>query len=111
MRCWSACGSTAVNSGKPMRALCQTMICLAVTWVLVRAALAQTPDANQVDYFESRVRPLLIDNCFSCHSEKKQQGGLRLDSRLAILTGGETGPAAVEGQPEESLLVEAINYR
>ena len=51
-----------------------------------------------------------MENCYSCHGDKKQKGGLRLDSFEAILQGGESGPAVVPGKPEESLLVEAINF-
>ena len=66
--------------------------------------------AAREQYFEQNVRPLLAQNCYSCHSNKKQKGGLRLDSLDAILKGGETGPAVVPGKPDESLLVNAINY-
>ena len=61
-------------------------------------------------FFEQSVRPLLAENCYSCHGAKKQKGGLRLDSLEAILKGGESGPAVVPGKPAESLVVEAINY-
>lgn len=66
--------------------------------------------AAREQFFEKSVRPLLAENCYSCHSAKKQKGGLRLDSLEAILKGGESGPALVPGKPGESLLVEAINY-
>jgi cytochrome c553 len=62
------------------------------------------------DSFEKSVRPLLSANCFTCHGSEKQKGGLRLDSRAAMLTGGDSGPAIVPGHPEESLLVKAIHY-
>jgi len=62
-------------------------------------------------YFEQKVRPLLVENCYSCHGGKKQKGGLRLDSLEAILKGGEAGPAVVPGKPGESLLVEAVHYQ
>ncbi len=68
------------------------------------------PDVRE-QYFEQKVRPLLAENCYSCHGGKKQKGGLRLDSLEAILKGGETGPAVVPGKPDESLLVEAIHYQ
>jgi hypothetical protein len=61
-------------------------------------------------FFEQKVRPLLAENCYACHGTRKQKGGLRLDSREAILKGGESGPAVVPGKPAESRLVEAINY-
>jgi hypothetical protein len=59
-------------------------------------------------FFESKVRPLLVENCFKCHSEQKQKGGLRLDSLAGMLTGGERGPAIVPGSPEKSLLIQAV---
>jgi hypothetical protein len=65
-----------------------------------------------IEFFEKEVRPVLANRCYECHSvdSKKVQGGLLLDSRAAVLKGGDTGPAAVPGKPKESLLVEAINY-
>jgi len=87
------------------------LICLIIAATAARLSVAQQPTAEQAEFFESRVRPLLIENCFSCHSDKKQEGGLRLDSRSSILAGGDTGAVVVEGRPQESLLVEAINYR
>jgi hypothetical protein len=66
--------------------------------------------AARDEFFEQNVRPLLVENCYSCHGAKKQKGGLRLDSLETILKGGESGPAIVPGKPEESLLVEAVNH-
>ena len=67
---------------------------------------------EQEAFFEQKVRPLLADKCYSCHSveAKKQKGGLLLDSRDAILKGGESGPAAAEGRVKDSLLVRAVHY-
>jgi mono/diheme cytochrome c family protein len=70
----------------------------------------QAAEAVREKFFEQNVRPLLAQNCYSCHGEKKQKGSLRLDSIEAILKGGESGPALVPGKPDESLLVSAINY-
>src|SRR5215217_3362965 len=67
---------------------------------------AQT-DAEQ--FFESKVRPILANNCYTCHTGA-QSGGLRLDSREAILRGGKSGPAVVPGSPEQSLLIQATSY-
>ena len=64
----------------------------------------------QMRFFESEVRPLLAEKCFSCHGEKKQKGDLRLDSLAAMMVGGESGVAVVPGKPDESLLVDAIRY-
>jgi hypothetical protein len=68
-------------------------------------------DAN-LEFFESKVRPLLIARCYECHSAtaKKLQGELRLDSRSGALKGGETGAAVVPGDAKHSPLVNAINY-
>jgi hypothetical protein len=67
---------------------------------------------GQEAFFEQKVRPLLADKCFSCHSVNsgKQKGGLLLDSRDAILKGGESGPAAAEGKPDQSLMIRAVQY-
>src|SRR5262249_23605184 len=65
---------------------------------------------EQEAFFEQKVRPLLVAQCLECHGEKKQEGGLRLDSRPAILKGNESGPAIVAGRPEESRLIEVIGY-
>ena len=74
------------------------------------ASPTRTTQAAREHFFEQNVRPLLAENCYSCHGDKKQKGGLRLDSLEAILQGGESGPAVVPGKPAESLIVEAINY-
>src|SRR4051794_15663031 len=70
---------------------------------------ADSPEGIQ--FFENKVRPILVENCHKCHGEKKQGGTLRLDAKAALLAGGETGPAVVPGKPEESLLIEAISYK
>jgi mono/diheme cytochrome c family protein len=66
----------------------------------------------QLDFFERKVRPIFSDNCYKCHSiEKgKSKGGLTLDTREAVLKGGDDGPVIKPGRPEESLLIKAINY-
>jgi hypothetical protein len=70
-------------------------------------ALRNTPvDADQ--FFLNEVKPLLALRCISCHGPDKTEGGLRLDSREAVLKGGDSGPALVVGKPEQSLLVMAI---
>jgi hypothetical protein len=80
--------------------------------LVARPSLAAQPQPTpeQVRFFENKVRPVLVKNCLSCHGPEKKRGRLRLDSRSAILTGGESGPAIVPGKPKESLLIKAINY-
>ena len=74
------------------------------------AAFSQTHSAEDVEFFEKTIRPLLHDQCHSCHGPTKQKGNLRLDSRESMLRGGDSGPAVVAGHPEKSLLVRAIGY-
>ncbi len=76
--------------------------------VLVTGPSAVSAADPRGDHFESRVRPALIESCVRCHGPEKASGGLRLDSREAILRGGESGPAIVVGKPSESLLLKAI---
>src|SRR5262249_15609317 len=58
----------------------------------------------------AKVRPLLIEKCQDCHSGEKPKGRLDLTSRASLLKGGRTGPAAVPGRPDESLLIEVVHY-
>lgn len=68
----------------------------------------QRPTAEQTQFFETSIRPLLVEKCLKCHGKNKQWGGLRLDSREALLRGGESGPAIVPGKPGDSLLISAV---
>lgn len=68
------------------------------------------PDPKGIEFFEKFVRPVFVQHCYECHSEKKTNGGLRLDSRAGWSIGGDSGPALVPGKPDESLLVQAIRY-
>lgn len=77
------------------------------------AAEAATPE--QLAFFESKIRPVLAENCYGCHSAEAQgkgklKAGLFADSREGLAAGGETGPALVPGKPMESLLVKVINH-
>jgi hypothetical protein len=81
---------------------------LAVGGRVVRAA---DPAPEVLDFFEKKVRPVLVEHCQRCHSPKdKVRGGLRLDTRAMLLKGGDGGPVVVPGHPEKSRLVEAIRY-
>ena len=64
-----------------------------------------------VVFFEQHVRPILVEHCFKCHSDQfEQKAGLVLDSRQGWLTGGENGPAIVPGEPDRSLVIQALQY-
>lgn len=60
------------------------------------------------EFFESKIRPLLNENCLACHGEKKQKGGLRLDSKKGWEKGGDTGPALIPGKSKDSLLIKMV---
>src|SRR4051812_42428923 len=76
------------------------------------AARAQEKPATpeQVRFFETNIRPPLVEHCQKCHGPQKQKADLRLDSRAAILEGGASGPAAVPGHPDRSLLILAVRH-
>jgi len=62
------------------------------------------------DFFEKKIRPILIKHCYECHGEDEQESDLRLDSYAEMLRGGATAPAIVPGEPNESLLLHTIGY-
>jgi len=80
---------------------------------LMAAVRAHAADAAGVAFFEQKIRPVLVEHCYECHSEqaKKIKGGLRLDSRAGWVAGGDGGTAAiVPGKPEESLLIRVVQH-
>ena len=87
-------------------------LALLLTLMATGAASAAPPGREAADFFEQHVRPLLIRRCYECHSEqlKKRRGGLALDSKEGWLKGGSRGPAIVPGNPEESLLIQAVRF-
>ncbi|RLS55196.1 MAG: DUF1553 domain-containing protein [Planctomycetota bacterium] len=93
----------------PRRVLVVALLMVSFVGKITRCEDVATPE--QLKYFETHVRPLLVEKCYKCHSDKKQSGELRLDSREGTLQGGESGPAVVVGQLSESLLLDAVNYR
>lgn len=82
-----------------------------IAFGLVASASEPLKPADR-DFFESRIRPLLVKRCFACHSSKAEtiEGGLRLDSRPAWQKGGDSGPAIVAGKPDDSRLMRAVQY-
>ena len=79
--------------------------------VLAGIVAADEPRKEQ-EFFEKRIRPVLIRHCYECHSaaSSKSKGGLRVDSRDLIRRGGESGPAVVPGKPAESLILDAMRH-
>ncbi len=74
---------------------------------LVLAGQTQDDSREKKDFFENRIRPMLAQSCFACHTNS-QMAGLRLDSRADILKGGTSGPALVPGDPDKSLIVNLV---
>ncbi len=74
---------------------------------------ADKPSPADIEFFETKVRPVLAKNCYGCHASetKSPMGGLFLDSQNGMLTGGKSGPAIVPGKPDDSLLIRAIRYQ
>lgn len=97
-----------------MRALRKALFSCAAALVLCTLCARAEDVANPagIEFFESRIRPVLVENCYKCHSaqSEKLKGGLRLDSRAGLLKGGDSGAAITPGEPAGSLLVEAIKY-
>lgn len=62
------------------------------------------------EFFEKRIRPILVNNCIGCHNATNASGELRLDSRAALLKGGKSGTAVVVGQPDASLIIRAVRH-
>ncbi len=90
-----------------------------LSWLLATCVFADNtlmaaspPTAEGIEFFEKRIRPVLVDNCYECHSAgKKTKGGLALDTRAAVLRGGDSGAVVVPGDPEKSTLIEAVRYK
>src|SRR4051812_39756352 len=86
-----------------------------VAVVLALAAIGKIRIAaadKDVEFFEQKIRPVLVARCYDCHSERvaAPKGGLRLDSRDALIKGGDSGPAVVPHKVDESLLIQAIRH-
>lgn len=75
-------------------------------------ATADDPDPEKLDFFESRIRPVLVEHCYACHSSsaKEVKGGLYVDSRQGLLLGGDSGAAVVPGDSDQSLLLSAMRH-
>jgi len=74
---------------------------------------AVEPAREHLDFFEKKIRPVLVERCYECHSAaaKKNKGGLTLDTRDGVLKGGDAGSAVAPGDPEKSKLIEAVRYK
>src|SRR5439155_23110374 len=90
-----------------MARLCAPLLLL----IIAGNAVAQPSPPADGNLFEAKVRPVLVDVCFKCHGGTKTSGKLRVDSREALLKGGERGPALIPGDPDKSLLLQAMRHQ
>ncbi|MBL8867748.1 MAG: DUF1549 domain-containing protein, partial [Planctomycetia bacterium] len=86
------------------------MVRQTITLLTLFLLAANASPADDADFFEKKVRPLLVEKCQSCHGAEKQKGNLRVDSKAALLAGGDRGAAVVPGKPDESLLVRVLAH-
>jgi Protein of unknown function (DUF1553)/Protein of unknown function (DUF1549)/Planctomycete cytochrome C len=89
-----------------LRFMCVSL-CVGTAMFDARPARAGSKD---LDFFETKIRPVLVEHCFDCHAGPKSRGGLSLDSRESLLQGGDHGPAIVPGKADESLLIRSIRH-
>jgi hypothetical protein len=83
---------------------------LILALLLAISARASGQDSSDLAFFETKIRPVLVEHCFKCHTGKKPKADLLLDSRAAMLKGTDNGPAVVPGEPDKGLLLKAIRY-
>ena len=100
---------TAIADGDGIRAVLSAL-CLVVTLNLPASGYGQTSQ-DDIEFFERRIRPFLVTECYACHGPKQQEGGLRVDTREALRAGGDSGPAIVPHDVESSLLIQAISHQ
>src|SRR5437016_11633889 len=86
------------------------LLWIASVFSIGQAAEPKNGASADIEFFENRIRPILVERCYKCHSADKKQskGGLKLDSRDHVLKGGDSGPVVIPGRPEGSLLIRAI---
>lgn len=88
------------------------LVLTTVLWSGSVPAAEAAADEDGLAFFEKRIRPVLVEHCYRCHAAdaKSVRGGLVVDTRDGLITGGDSGAAIVPGKPDESLLIEALRY-
>lgn len=112
MRCFKSASTSFPQSHCPRRWLRSSIFFVWACLLFVSKVPGGEPDRDGIDFFERKIRPVLIERCYTCHSAKakKVRGGLLLDTRHGLRKGGSQGPAIVPGDPDASRLVRAIRY-
>src|SRR5687768_30019 len=105
--------ATVIRSFSLIKRLFHSRVCAAA--LLALGIVAFDAGAADVDtaFFESKIRPVLVESCYKCHSAESERvkGGLLLDSREGLLKGGDSGAALVPGDPEKGTLIKALRYK
>ena len=91
---------------------CLLIAGLMTGWFPLSLLAADKPNRAGLDFFERKIRPVLVKHCYECHSAKSKniRGGLLVDTRVGIRKGGETGPGVVPGKPGKSVIVGALKH-
>ena len=88
-----------------------SILLLVTALILVLASRAPADDKDRsIELFEKHIRPTLVEHCLRCHGPKKQQGGLRIDTPEGLSKGGDSGAIITPGDPDESILIQAVRY-
>ncbi len=103
----------AVSALAMTPSLSSSMPGASTTRPVIKSAGHALSDPAAAEFFEKKIRPVLAEQCFKCHSTQagKVKGGLKLDTQESLLAGGESGPAIVRGNPDASRLIQAIRYK
>ena len=95
---------------RPLSNFVASLRCLLIATALVGLRSCAVAGQDEAHFFETHVRPVLVEKCIGCHGDQKQSGGLRLDSREAMLKGGDSGAAMIPGDVAASQMLQAIRY-
>src|SRR5262249_2947893 len=115
----SLCASKKITPSPPRHArflgvsgMLRRMTCLALLALTTASGGSTAVAQDGIEFFEKKIRPVLVEHCYSCHSTaaKKTKGELALDSKAALDKGGESGPVLVRGKPGDSRLIKAVRY-
>lgn len=112
--------SVEMISTRSRRLKARSASCVLLCWAIGLFLLSplanvhgdESGDASKLQFFEAKIRPVLIEHCYECHAADSKiiRGGLRVDTASALTAGGDSGPAVVSGKPDESLLLKAIKH-
>ncbi|MEM6692945.1 MAG: DUF1549 domain-containing protein, partial [Planctomycetota bacterium] len=109
LRAWRTFPTTDILSWPMQRAV---LFSLVLGWIVSSTLCGDTCAADDNTFFETKIRPVLIQHCYECHSaeSKNPDGGFLLDTREGIRRGGDSGHGVVPGELDDSLIISAMNY-